>query len=85
VSGPNDGDECGIGTNDFYGLGTAGGSADRGTCAPLDRSSGDKCDDVPPPWDCGEATGIWQYDEATKATKPGPAGGGVLCCLGPGG
>lgn len=84
VSGPADDEVCGIGTNDFYGLGTAGGGADRGTCAPLTRSSGDKCDDLPAPWDCGEATGIWQYDEADQATKPGPQSGGVLCCLAPG-
>jgi hypothetical protein len=82
VSGPADDEVCGIGTNDIYGLGSAGGSADRGTCAPLTRASGDQCGDLPAPWDCGEATGIWQYDEATLVTKPGPQGGGVLCCLG---
>lgn len=82
VSGPADDDICGIGSNDFYGLGTAGGTADRGTCAPLTRSSGDQCDDLPAPWDCGEST-TWpnQFDEADKVTKPGPQGGGVLCCL----
>ena len=86
VSGPasmGDG-ECGIGSNDFFGLGTAGASADRGTCAPLTRSSGEKCDDLPPPWDCGDSGAVWQYDEADQATKPGPQGGGVLCCLAPG-
>jgi len=84
VSGPADDEVCGIGTNDIYGVGSAGGSADRGTCLPLTRTSGDQCDDLPSPWDCGTSPGIWQYDEASQVTKPGPGGGGVLCCLGAG-
>lgn len=83
VSGPAGADECGIGTNDFYGCGSAGGGADRGTCAPLTRSSGEKCRDIPPPWDCEDTGVVWQYDEAARVVKPGP-GGGVLCCLAPG-
>jgi hypothetical protein len=84
VSGPASDEVCGIGTNDFYGVGTAGSSADRGTCAPLNRSSGEKCDDIPPPWACEDSGVAWQYDEAARAVKPGPGGGGALCCLGPG-
>jgi hypothetical protein len=84
VSGPASDEVCGMGTNDFYGLGSTGGGADRGTCAPLTRTSGDQCGDLPSPWDCGESPGIWQYDEATQVTKPGATGGGVLCCLGAG-
>jgi len=84
VSGPADDTVCGMGTNDFYGVGTVGDGADRGTCAPLTRSSGDACGDLPSPWDCGDYPGIWQYDEATQVTKPGATGGGVLCCLGAG-
>jgi hypothetical protein len=84
VSGPDSDEICGIGDNDFYGLGSVGGGADRGTCVPLTRTSGEKCEDLPSPWDCGESTGLWQYDEASKVTKPGATGGGVLCCLGAG-
>ncbi len=60
VSGPESDEVCGMGENDFYGLGTAGGGADRGTCAPLTRTSGDQCGDLPGPWDCGDSPGLWQ-------------------------
>ncbi|MBI5487608.1 MAG: hypothetical protein HY905_09770 [Deltaproteobacteria bacterium] len=83
VSGPADDEVCGIGENDVYGIGSAGGGADRATCAPLTRTSSDKCDDLPSPWDCGDVSTVWQYDEATQITKLGPQGGGVLCCLAP--
>lgn len=75
---------CGIGEDDFFGCGSAGRSPDRGTCAPLNRSSGEKCRDIPPPWQCEDRGVTSQFDEAVRAVKSGPAAGGVLCCLGPG-
>jgi hypothetical protein len=81
VSGPGD-EECAEGeTDDLFGCGTVGLGADAATCAPLNRSSGDKCDDLPGVWDCpGEWYEINSHDEAQDVRKTGPSNGGVLCC-----
>jgi len=60
--------------NDLFGCGTAGVPA--GGCGLLDRFSDDQCLSLPPPWACaGNSCG-----EALNVTKPGPTGGGALCC-----
>jgi hypothetical protein len=60
--------------NDLFGCGTFGFSLDG--CGVLDRTTGNLCSGVGSPWTCG-SNGC---DEANQVAKPGPAGGGVLCC-----
>lgn len=73
-SGPGSA-ECGAGANDLFGCGNLG-IAPAASCAPLDRFSNDLCAALGAPWTCG-ADGA---DEANNVSKPGPDGGGVLCC-----
>lgn len=63
------------GTNDVFGCGDVG-YADVSGCAPLDRSTGNLCVDVPGAWACMEDA----YDEVSHLVKPGPDAGGALCC-----
>ncbi|MFH2009621.1 MAG: hypothetical protein ABI333_23715 [bacterium] len=81
VSGPGS-EECQEGeTDDLFGCGNVGLGADPATCAPLNRSSGDKCGDLPGEWECpGEWYEINSGDEADDVRKTGPGAGGVLCC-----
>jgi len=74
-SGPGQ-STCGDGANDFHGCGNIGaGGVDPG-CAPLDRTSDNLCEGLPPPWSCpGDV-----FMEANQVVKSGPANGGVLCC-----
>jgi hypothetical protein len=79
VSGEGDGECTADGTNDLFGCGTAGSGVDA-SCAPLDRTSEDECEDLSGEWDC---PGSWLFgsdSEAEDVRKNGPAGGGVLCC-----
>ena len=79
VSGDG-GDECQEGeTNDLFGCGTVGRAADA-NCAPLDRASGDECDDIPGEFDCPGSWLIGSSTEAEDVRKNGPGGGGVICC-----
>jgi hypothetical protein len=69
------GAECNGGANDLFGCGNVG-NAVAASCAPLDRTSGDLCAALAAPWSCGNDN----INEAANASKPGRAGGGVLCC-----
>jgi hypothetical protein len=69
-------DTCGaIGTNDVFGCGDIGLAAIVG-CAPLNRSTGNTCGDLPPPWECPGA----DDGEANQLVKEAPENGGALCC-----
>jgi len=71
--------ECGSsGADDLFGCGTVGVSAEA-SCAPLSRSSGDKCEDLPDSWDCPGGL-FGSSSEAEDVKKLGLEGGGVLCC-----
>lgn len=60
--------------NDVFGCGTAGDLALG--CGVIDRFSNDQCSLLPLPWTCaGNGCG-----EALTVSKPGPGGGGALCC-----
>lgn len=74
-SGPGAG-ACGAGDNDVFGCGTLGAVPDPLSCAPLDRFSSDLCVALGAPWSCG----LDNLVEALAVVKPGPGGGGVLCC-----
>jgi len=79
VSGPGGGECNDTDTDDLFGCGTDGGGVDA-SCAPLERTSGDQCDDLSGEWDC---PGSWLFGSDTEAEdvrKNGPGGGGVLCC-----
>jgi hypothetical protein len=67
---------CGAGNDDLFGCGTLGIAPDAASCAPLDRCSGDLCAALGPPWSCGAD----HMNELNAVTKPGPLGGGALCC-----
>ncbi len=78
VSGDGGGTCTQDGTNDLIGCGSAGSSADS-SCTPLNRTSGDKCGDLPDVWVC--PGGLFGSEtEAEDVKKDGPEGGGVLCC-----
>ncbi|MEP7120516.1 MAG: putative metal-binding motif-containing protein [Byssovorax sp.] len=64
-------------TNDLYGCGSLGSSLS--SCGGLDRASDNFCNALGPPWSC-QVPGSAGCDEAAVVTKPGSAGGGVLCC-----
>ncbi len=65
-----------IGTNDVHGCGNFGLAEDP-NCAPLnDQFSHTECDEVPP-WSCD---GTLATTEGLIVVKPGPTGGGALCC-----
>ena len=68
----------GGGANDLFGCGSLGNAPGAG-CAPLDRTSGDLCLALGPPWACGADAA----NEANNVTKTGSDAGGVLCCRGP--
>jgi hypothetical protein len=68
---------CGDGSDDVFGCGSLGAPGlDTPSCAPLDRFSDDHCWALPVPWICDDVGN----DEASVIRKPGPDGGGVLCC-----
>jgi hypothetical protein len=70
---PNDN----TGTNNLHGCGNFGTAEDVRCAPPLDRQlTGANCT-ANPPWSCASSLGT---DEALLVTKPGAAGGGVLCC-----
>ena len=73
-SGPG-ANSCGAGTNDVFGCGDVGYTSISG-CAPLNRSTGNLCVNLPGSWECSEDA----YDEVTHLVKPGPGEGGALCC-----
>jgi hypothetical protein len=59
--------------NDLYGCGSIGAVVT--TCSVLDRASNNTCASLGAPWSCPDP-----FHEANTVTKPGSAGGGVLCC-----
>jgi hypothetical protein len=62
-------------SNDVFGCGNVG-LASASDCGLLTVGSNDLCSSLPAPWTCGsDGNG-----EAINVTKPGPSGGGVLCC-----
>ncbi|KYF81579.1 hypothetical protein BE17_50450 [Sorangium cellulosum] len=63
-----------ITANDLFGCGSVGRRPR--LCGVLDRTSGDLCEALKEPWDCGGDG----YNESNHVIKPGAAGGGVLCC-----
>lgn len=69
---PND-----LTTNDLFGCGGAGTPVWGSSCGVLTKFGNNNCYSLPWPWDCAGSSGM---DEALVVTKPGPAGGGVLCC-----
>lgn len=79
VSGDG-GDACTAdGTNDLFGCGTVGRTAEA-SCAPLTRGSGDECEDLSGEWDCPGSFLVGSDSEAEDVRKNGPGGGGALCC-----
>jgi hypothetical protein len=60
--------------NDVFGCGSAGDTTS--SCGILDRFSNNACSQLPAPWSCGSDG----CNEAHALMKPGPSGGGVLCC-----
>ncbi len=81
--GPND---CRTGcaqtdrtTNDIFGCGSLGDPPQASSCGVLDRFSNNLCGALAPPWRCdGDPAGLRESD---FVVKPGPAAGGVLCCI----
>lgn len=66
-------------SNDIFGCGTLGDVPQTSSCGPLDRFSQNLCSALRPPWRCdGDPQGLRESD---LVVKPGPAAGGVLCCL----
>lgn len=63
------------GTNDVFGCGDVGYGNISG-CAPLNRSTGNLCVNLPGVWACMENA----YDEVSHLVKPGSDAGGALCC-----
>lgn len=63
------------GTNDVFGCGDVGYASISG-CAPLNRSTGNLCVNLPGVWACMEDA----YDEVSHLVKTGPDAGGALCC-----
>ena len=69
------GTKCGAsGTDDLFGCGTMGAPTDT-TCTGLNATSGDGCKLLALPWLCTMGAA-----ERVTVKKPGPGGGGVLCC-----
>jgi hypothetical protein len=79
VSGEGGGECTTDGTNDLFGCGSVG-SGVSASCAPLDRTSEDECEDLSGEWDCPGSFLIGSDSEAEDVRKYGSAGGGVLCC-----
>jgi hypothetical protein len=78
VSGPG-GDECNTdGTDDLFGCGSVGRMA-AASCDPLNRASGDKCQDLPSQWECPGGL-FGSTTEAEDVKKNSAVAGGVLCC-----
>jgi hypothetical protein len=80
-----DGCSCAMGcaqtaltANDIFGCGTLG-DPPPAPCGGLTRFSNNGCSALGAPWSCGGGGGDG-CNEANLVTKPGSAGGGVLCC-----
>ena len=65
-------------TNDIFGCGNLGATPMASSCGVLDRFSNNLCSALGPPWRCDDdPRGLRESD---FVVKPGPGGGGVLCC-----
>ena len=66
-------------TNDIFGCGDLGAVPQASSCRVLDRFSNNLCSSLSPPWRCdADPLGLHESD---VVVKPGPAHGGVLCCI----
>jgi hypothetical protein len=67
------------GTNNVYGCGNIGSTADK-TCAPFTHMLRDSDCQAEAPWQCAHGPIGTSQDEYEVVTKTGPSRGGVLCC-----
>lgn len=66
-------------TNDIFGCGSLGDAPQASSCRTLDRFSNNVCSSLEAPWRCDDdPAGLRESD---VVVKPGPARGGVLCCI----
>jgi hypothetical protein len=74
-TGPNP-----TGTNNLYGCGNIGSTADKNSCSPLNRMMRDSDCLLNSPWMCSDGPNGTSQDEYDVVTKGGSSRGGVLCC-----
>ena len=67
------------GTNNLYGCGDIGSTADK-SCAPFTHMLRDSDCQEEPPWSCADGPLGNSQDEYSVVTKLGSGLGGVLCC-----
>jgi hypothetical protein len=72
--------ENAAGTNNLYGCGNIGSSADKVSCTPFTRMLRDSDCVNNSPWMCSDGPNGTSQDEYDVVTKPGSSRGGVLCC-----
>jgi hypothetical protein len=68
------------GTNNLYGCGNIGSTADKTSCAPLPRMLRDSDCLMNSPWMCSDGPNGTSQDELDVVTKGSSSRGGVLCC-----
>ncbi|MDP3276932.1 MAG: hypothetical protein Q8Q09_17165 [Deltaproteobacteria bacterium] len=66
-------------TNDIFGCGSQG-ALPRQSCAPLNRFGSNLCGALSQPWTCASNEAGADVRESEFIRKPGPGGGGILCC-----
>jgi len=68
------------GTNNLYGCGNIGSTADKTSCTPLTRMMRDSDCLMNSPWMCSDGPNGTSQDEYNIVTKGNSSRGGVLCC-----
>jgi hypothetical protein len=68
------------GTNNLYGCGNIGSTADRNSCTPLTRMMRDSDCLLNSPWMCSDGPNGTSQDEYNVVTKGSSSRGGALCC-----
>jgi hypothetical protein len=68
------------GTNNLYGCGNIGSTADKNSCAPFTRMLRDSDCLNNAPWMCSDGPNGTATDELDVVTKGSASRGGVLCC-----
>jgi hypothetical protein len=68
------------GTNNVYGCGTIGSTADHTSCTPLTRMLRDSDCNAQMPWSCADGALGTSTTELNIITKSSSARGGALCC-----
>jgi hypothetical protein len=68
------------GTNNLYGCGNIGSTADKNSCAPFTRMMRDSDCLMNSPWMCSDGPNGTSQDELDVVTKGSSSRGGVLCC-----